>query len=295
VLNAMRKVYVASGTDIPSNLDSLVNENPDVDPSAGTGVEVTYTSKTADSSEVGTLRINLTNANKDLSKYVGLEVRMKGAVASAGPAANGENEFGWASMDIFMMCGGGWTWFDANLMEQADVELSASEFKTFQVKFDTDFRTVPTAEDLKATNAIGINLYGPQVSGKVIFDYIAGVKADGSIEIIDGFEKKPSTESTASGKIVAIEGSTSIVKVAAFTRGLKAVSDYGMLKVSFVGSRAARGSVKLMNSMGQIVAQENFVVSQGVNSINLNTNYRGAGYLIVKNGGQVQSMKVMLK
>ena len=164
-------------------------------------MQVTYATKTSDSSEVGTLRINLSGTKKDLSQYVGIEIRLKGSVETAGPctgAGDGCGEYGWTSMDLFMMTGGSWAWFDAPVLEQADQELDASKFQTIQVKWE-DFRTEPA--DLNSANAIGLNLYGTQVTGTITFDYIAGIKADGSTEIIDDFDKKPQLEGTASGKV----------------------------------------------------------------------------------------------
>ena len=81
----MREAY--GQASLPGNsIDSIVTQNPDIpETAAGKGVQVTYQTVTSDSSEVGTLRINLQGSKKDLSKYVGIEVRLKGEVATAGP------------------------------------------------------------------------------------------------------------------------------------------------------------------------------------------------------------------
>ena len=208
VLNALQKAYGQEGNN-SSNLDSLVNENEVPETEAGKGVQVTYQTVTSDSSEVGTVRVNLSGANKDLSKYVGIEVRLKGSVASAGPCtgtSDGCGDYGWTSMDMFIMTGGSWAWFDAPVMEQADQELTGS-FQTFQVKWE-DFRNEPTG--LNEANAIGLNLYGTQVTGTITFDYIKGIKADGSTEIIDDFDKKSDLAGTATGKVVALSGTDAI-------------------------------------------------------------------------------------
>ncbi|MCF0224689.1 MAG: cellulase family glycosylhydrolase, partial [Fibrobacter sp.] len=258
VLNAMRKVYDASGTDIPSNLDSLINQNPDIDPSSSTGVELTYTSKTADSSETGTMRINLSGANKDLSKYTGIEISLKGSVKSAGPCSGHPDcsEFAWASMDVFMMTGDAWDWFDASVLEQADKDIEANAFTTVKIMFK-DFRTEPSASDLKSVNAIGLNMYGTQVSGTVIIDYIKGIKADGSTEIINDFDKKPSAEGTVTAKIVAIDAISAIAKPKVVSMGkLMAVAANGSLQVTFATTTAGLAQVTLLNSMGQVIAKQ---------------------------------------
>ena len=291
-LNAMREAYGQAA--LPGgSIDSLVNQNPDL-PEGGKAVEVTYTTATSDSSETGTLRINFANG-KDLSGYVGIEISMKGSVASAGPCtgeSDGCGAYGWTSMDLFMMTGSSWDWFDASVLKQADQELTSS-FQTFKIMFD-DFRTTPTG--LNSVNAIGLNLYGTQVSGTITIDYIKGIKADGSTEIIDDFDKKPSTEGTASGKIVAISGTSAITAkpIAAASKMLVNVQP-GMVTASFSAATTAPAKAMLLNSLGQVVAQQSFTASKGLNRVELSSDYRGPAMLMVKQGSQKFIQKVILK
>lgn len=296
VLNALQKAYGQEGNN-QSNLDSLVNENEVPETEAGKGVQVTYATKTSDSSEVGTLRINLASGKNDLSKYVGIEIRLKGSVETAGGctgAGDGCGDYGWTSMDLFMMTGGSWAWFDAPVLQQADQELDASAFQKIQVKWE-DFRTEPA--DLNSANAIGLNLYGTQVTGTITFDYIAGIKADGSTEIIDDFDKKPQLEGTASGKVVALGGTGSdAIKPARVVSSKMLVSVRpGSVTASFSAATAGMASATLMNFMGQVIDQKNFNASKGANSVELQSNYRGAAMLIVKQGSQRYAQKVLLK
>jgi len=295
-LNAMREAYGQAA--LPGgSIDSIVTQNPDIpETAAGKGVEITYKSVTSDSSEVGTLRINLSGTKKDLSKYVGLEIRMKGEVETAGPctgAGDGCGEYGWTSMDLFMMTGESWDWFDANVLEQADKGLDASTFETFQIKWD-DFRSEPTG--LNSANAIGLNLYGTQVSGKITVDYIKGIKADGSTEVIDDFDKKPQLEGTASGKIVALSG-TDAIKVASTSIASKMFVNVqsGMVSASFTAAKTAPAKATLMNSLGQVIAQQNFTANKGMNTVELSSNYRGPAMLMVRQGSQRYMQKVILK
>jgi hypothetical protein len=294
-LNAMREAY--GQASLPGNsIDSLVNQNPDIPEGSGKGVQVTYQTATSDSSETGTLRINLASGKNDLSKYVGIEIRMKGSVTSAGPCTNAAKdcgEYGWTSMDLFMMTGSSWAWFDASVLEQADQQLDATKFQTFQIKW-TDFRTTPTG--LNSVNAIGLNLYGTQVSGTITIDYIKGIKADGSTEIIDDFDKKPSTEGTASAKIVALSGTDAIkpAAVAATSKMLVSVQ-YGMVMAQFNAATTAPAKAVLMNTMGQTIAQQNFTASKGMNTVELSSDYRGPAVLMVKQGSQRYMQKVILK
>ena len=292
-LNAMRDAYgLAALTG--NSIDAIVNQNPDIAEGTGKGVEITYTSATSDSSETGTLRINFANG-KNLSGYVGIEISMKGSVASAGPCtgeSDGCGAYGWTSMDLFMMTGSSWDWFDASVLKQADQELTSS-FQTFKIMFD-DFRTTPTG--LNSVNAIGLNLYGTQVSGTITIDYIKGIKADGSTEIIDDFDKKPSTEGTASGKIVAISGTSAITAkpIVAASKMLVNVQP-GMVTASFSAATTAPAKAMLMNSLGQVVAQQSFTASKGLNRVELSSDYRGPAMLMVKQGSQKFIQKVILK
>jgi aryl-phospho-beta-D-glucosidase BglC (GH1 family) len=292
-LNAMRDAYgLAALTG--NSIDAIVNQNPDIAEGTGKGVEITYTSATSDSSETGTLRINFANG-KNLSGYVGIEISMKGSVASAGPCtgeSDGCGAYGWTSMDLFMMTGSSWAWFDASVLKQADQELTSS-FQTFKIMFD-DFRTTPTG--LNSVNAIGLNLYGTQVSGTITIDYIKGIKADGSTEIIDDFDKKPSTEGTASGKIVAISGTSAITAkpIAAASKMLVNVQP-GMVTASFSAATTAPAKAMLLNSLGQVIAQQNFTASKGLNRVELSSDYRGPAMLMVKQGSQKFIQKVILK
>jgi len=294
-LNAMRDAYgLAALTG--NSIDAIVNQNPDIAEGTSKGVQVTYQTATSDSSEVGTLRINLASGKNDLSKYVGIEIRLKGSVETAGGctgAGDGCGEYGWTSMDLFMMTGSSWDWFDAPVMEQADKELDESKFQTFQIKWD-DFRTAPTG--LNTVNAIGLNLYGTQVTGTITFDYIKGIKADGSTEIIDDFDKKPQLEGTASGKIVALSGTDAIKPAAvAATSKMFVNVQSGTVTASFSAATAGMASATLMNTMGQVIAQQNFTANKGMNRVELSNDYRGPAMLMVRQGSQKFIQKVILK
>ena len=294
-LNAMREAYSLAA--LPGNsIDSLVNQNPDIpETEEGKGVQLTYQTATSDSSEVGTLRINLASGKNDLSKYVGIEIRLKGSVETAGGctgAGDGCGEYGWTSMDLFMMTGS-WAWFDAPVLQQADQELDASQFQTIQVKWE-DFRKEP--KDLNSINAIGLNLYGTQVTGTITFDYIKGIKADGSTEIIDDFDKKPQIEGIATAKVVSLSG-TSAIKPAAVAATSKMFVNvqYGSVMAQFNAAATAPAKAMLLNSIGQVIAQQNFTASKGMNTVELSSDYRGPAVLMVKQGSQRYMQKVILK
>jgi hypothetical protein len=197
-------------------------------------------------------------------------------------------------MDLFMMTGDSWDWFDASVLEQADKGLDASKFQTIQVKWE-DFRKEPTG--LNEANAIGLNLYGTQVTGTITFDYIAGIKADGSIEIIDDFDKKPGLEGTASGKVVSLSGGSDAirpVRVASSSKMLVSVQP-GMVTAMFSTNKVAPAKALLLNTKGQVIAQQDFTTSKGYNAVELRNSYRGVAMLVVRQGSQQLVQKVILK
>ena len=51
----------------------------------------------------------------------------------------------------------------------------------------------------------------------------------------------------------------------------------------------------LMNSLGQVVAQQNFDAIRGVNTVELSTGFRGAAFLVIRQGSQKFMHKVNLK
>ena len=50
-----------------------------------------------------------------------------------------------------------------------------------------------------------------------------------------------------------------------------------------------------MNTMGQVIDQQNFTANKGANSVELRTNYRGPAMLLVKQGSVQYVQKVILK
>ena len=69
----------------------------------------------------------------------------------------------------------------------------------------------------------------------------------------------------------------------------------GMVSASFTASKTAPAKAMLMNSLGQVIAQQIFTASKGANQVELRSNYRGPAMLIVKQGSQRYMQKVILK
>lgn len=305
-LNAMREAYgqASQGT---SNLDSLVNENTVPETAGGLAALLTYATKTSDSSEVGTLRINLSGNFKDLSKYTGITVRIKGSVASAGPAANSDSEYGWTALEVFMMTGGSWDWFDATVAAQADQELTA-QYQDITVNF-ADFRKEITG--LNEANAIGFNLYGTQVTGTIMMDYVLLNKADGTADTLTNFDTKPSVEGIVTAKVVEVDaaldaaatptqpttdpGKDAIAAKALVTSNILVHAQHGSVTATFYAQNAVHTTAMLMNSLGQVIAKQDLDAVAGANAITLTTGFRGPAFLVVKQGVNKFVSKVRLK
>ncbi len=283
VLNAMRKVYDMD-TLAGNSIDKFVTASLD---SSNKMLKITYTSAQSDSSETGTMRINLNGA--DWSDYVAISFQAKVNVSSAGPCSGAScNAYAWTSLSLFAMSGNSWTWSDYNI----DASEISSAWKTYKVSLDDDGLDLTSKSDVKA---IGLNLYGTQVSGTIEMDNIILYKADGTEIVLENFNKKlPSLEGIASGELVA--STTAIKSPTAKTFGKMHVNvQPGMLNASFVATAAGRASLSLVNPNGQIVSSKTFSMNRGTNSVLLETNYRGAGFLLLVQNGNRTTVPVRLK
>ncbi len=280
VLNALREAYgmdALAGNSIDKFVEASLDTNDKM-------LKITYTSARSDSSETGTMRINLNGAN--WSDYVSLSFQARVNVSSNGPSA-GET-YGWTSLSLFAMSGSSWGWSDYNI-DQSEI---SSGWKTYTVSLDANGLDLADKSDVKA---IGLNVYGTQVSGTVEIDNLVLYKADGSAVVVENFNKKlPDLEGIASGELVL--QTSAIKRPAAKAFGKMSVNvQPGTLSASFVASASGRASLSLVNSNGQIVSSKNFTMNRGTNSVLLETNYRGPGFLILKQNGNRTTVPVRLK
>ena len=286
VLNAMRKAY-GLDTLTGNSIDQFVTASLDTSDKM---LKLTYTSAQSDSSETGTMRINLNGAN--WSDYVAISFQAKVNVSSEGPCTGStsacDNPYAWTSLSLFSMSGSNWKWEDYNF-EESDI---SSAWKTYKVSLDANGLNLA---DKSSVMAIGLNVYGTQVSGTIEMDNIILYKADGSEVVLENFNKKlPETEGIASGELVA--STTAIKRTAARAFGKMSVNVLpGTVNASFVASTSGRASLSLVNSMGQIVTTKAFNASVGTNTVLLETNYRGPGFLVLKQNGNRTTVPLRLK
>ena len=69
----------------------------------------------------------------------------------------------------------------------------------------------------------------------------------------------------------------------------------GMVTAMFSTNKAAPAKALLLNTKGQVIAQQDFTTSKGSNAVELRNNYRGVAMFIVRQGSQQLVQKVILK
>ena len=295
-LNAMREAYGQAA--LPGNsIDSIVTESLSTDDKA---FHISYKTIQADTAEAGTMRIN---TSADWSQYVAISFDMRVAGESAGPCLDqtrdGCNDYGWASVSLFNMSSE-WKWNEVSLGNVSDL----GTLKNYKIEFgDGDGQIA--FEDASKMNAIGINVYGTQFTGDMYLDNMLLWKADGTADTLENFnKKKPSLEGIASGELIQAnttgdwgKGSTISIckpKSAAPSKMFVSVRP-GTVSATFTAAKAAPVKAMLMNAMGQVIAQQSFTASKGMNSVELTSSYRGPAMLIVKQGSQQFVQKINLK
>ena len=296
-LNAMREAYGQAA--LPGNtIDSTVKENTTIT-EGDMALHITYKTVQSDSSEAGTMRIDI---NKSWSQYVAISFDMRVDGTSAGGCTDltrdGCSEYGWASVSLFNMSGS-WDWKELSLGNVSDL----TELKNYKIEFGEEDGQLAFT-DLSQVNAIGINLYGTQFTGDMYLNNMLLWKADGTADTLQSFDtKKPKLEGIATGELIKANstgdwGKSAIAiapaRIAANSKMLVNVQP-GMVSATFNAAKATRGTATLMNSMGQVIAQQSFEAKVGANEVQLSTNFRGPAILIVKQGSQKNAQKITLR
>ena len=160
--------------------------------------------------------------------------------------------------------------------------------------------------DKSNVTAWGINIYATQLVGTIYLNNILLHKADGTVDTLASFDTAPANIQTAgiASKATYIQANakgtgpalTAIkpTRVASTSKMLVSVQP-GMVIASFSAATAAPAKAVLMNTMGQVIAQQNFTTSKGTNRVELSSDYRGPAMLMVKQGSQKFIQKVILK
>lgn len=285
-LNAMRAAYGMTAIE-GNSIDALVNASLD---ESNKMLEVTYNTVTSDSSEVGTLRFNVTS--KNWSNYTAISFQAKIDVEATGPSA--DKDVTWMTLSLFAMSGDDWAWNDYNF-EASDLDAG---WATYTVPLNEEGLDI---ENKAAVNAFGFNLYGTQLKGKIDFDNIRLIKADGSAVVLADFDKKLGAETDGIASATRVtstapnSGSSAIKPVVASARGMFVNVQQGFVNATFSATEAASVSAKLVNGLGQVIASQDFTARKGSNTVQLKTAAHGPAMLVIKSGSQMQTQKVILK
>jgi hypothetical protein len=246
------------------------------------------------------MRIDL---SKDWSQYVAISFDLRAAGETAGPCMDktrdGCGDYGWASVSLFNMSGE-WKWNEVSLGNVEDL----GTLKNYKIEFG-DGEGKLAFENAAKMNAIGINLYGTQFTGDMYLDNMLLWKADGTADTLQDFNtKKPKLEGTAKGELIKANATGDwgadtksgicMPRVRTASKMLVNVQP-GSITATFNASKATRGTATLMNTMGQVIAQQAFNATAGANEVKLKTNFRGPAVLIVKMGSQKNVQKVTLR
>ena len=297
-LNAMREAY--GQASLPGNtIDSTVKEHTTI-LDGDMALHVSFKTVQSDTSEAGMVRINTT---ADWSKYVAVSFDMRVAGEIAGPchdtSRDGCGEYGWASAVVFNMSGS-WSWIQVKIGETADL----GELKNYKIEFG-DGEGQLAFTDISKMNAFGIAIQGTQFTGDMYLDNLVLWKADGTTDTLQNFNtKKPEIEGIAKGELIKAnetgdwgadtKSGICMPKVATASKMHVNVQP-GFVNAMFTANKASRATATLMNTMGQVIAQQNFTATAGTNSVQLSTNYRGPAVLIVKQGSQKNVQKITLR
>lgn len=283
-LNAMRAAYGMTAIE-GNSIGALVNASLD---ESNKMLEVTYNTVTSDSSEVGTLRFNV--SNKNWSNYTAISFQAKIDVEATGPV----DDVTWMTLSLFAMSGGDWAWSDYNF---AASDLDAG-WATYTVTLDADGLDI---DNKAAVNAFGFNLYGTQLKGKIDFDNIRLIKADGSAVVLADFDKKLGAETDGIASATRVtstapnSGTSAIKPVVASASKMFVNVQQGFVNATFSATEAVSATAKLVNGLGQVIASQNFTTRKGSNTVQLKAAYRGPAMLVIKSGSQMQTQKVILK
>lgn len=285
VLNAMREAYDLDTLE-GNSIDSLVALSLD---NTNKSVSVDY-NYTENSEDYSSLRVPSTSS--DLSEYTGMEIR-------AYVSGNTEGS-GFFSMDLAVMTGSEWDWTDAHFGT-----LAYDEWKDYRFTFtsneteeDKD-NQVLYLTDASSVNAFVIQSYLSNFSGNVQIDHILLLKADGSKDTLESFQKLvPETEGaiTSTSLVPTVGGPSSVISnPPGLASGIRVSLSGRQLVASFVSTTSGNASVVLMNALGQPIAQKQFNASLGQNEITLQANYSGLGILVVQQGSVQKTARIMLK
>lgn len=284
VLNAMRKAY-GMDTLAGNSIDQFVAASQDT---SNKSAVLTYTSTRTDSSETGTLRIDL--GGKDWSQYnaISFDLIIQGTTATVTTS-----EYPWANLSLFAMSGNSWAWDDYTVVKEIPTK---GKWETYKIPLSAEGFNIT---DKSSVMAVGLNVYGTQFNGTMAIDNILLWKTDGTADTLESFNKnKPTVEGTASVTLqstATLGGGLAISQEKALASKLKFNVSNGIINASFETPTAGKANVLLLNSLGQVVKSFSMQTKQGLNHISIEPTSRGALFLSIKQGSMHFATPIHLK
>lgn len=293
VLNSMLKAY---GLDTlqGNSIDALVNISTDT--SNKSALIVTKASPDT----VTTTTIRVTPSIKDWSNYTAVSFR--GYVD--GTIHDVADNYGYASIDFAIMSGSSWAWNDVHSQE-----LTMGRWGEFKYTLSKNVSDTTKAaknqqklyiENPTSINAFVINLYSLGFEGQILIDNVVLWKADGTTDTLETFNKKlPATEGNVSNTelVATVSNPTKVCgsPIKRFSTTLSFTQNANQLNVSFASERSSKGTLVLMNSLGQVIAEKSFNAVKGLNTVSLNTGFRGVAFVQVRQQSSFSTAKVIIK
>ena len=269
---------------------------------------VEYHTKVSTKSETGRISFKFAGG-ADWSAYTAISFDIRTEPVSVtgceGDEKNGCNGYAWTSIGMYAQSGSTNTWTDysmgnmndySGLVSNVNVKLQASSEKSTEALSIAD----PTK-----VNSWGIDIYATQLVGTIYLNNILLHKADGTVDTLASFDTAPANIETsgiasqptyiqANAKGTGPAMSIATVRSVAASKMFVNVQ-HGMVSASFTAATTAPAKAMLLNSLGQVIAQQNFTASKGANRVELSSDYRGPAMLMVRQGSQRYMQKVILK
>jgi len=295
VLNAMRKAY-GLDTLAGNSIDALVSASTDA---SNKSVKVVFTP--TDTNGTGTIRFTPTKTN--WTGYKSLVVR---ALVTGSASTTSSGTSGWFSADFAVMSGSAWTWTDTHF------STLSTDWMDYSFTLSTSVADTADASKLNqmfyvatpaTVDACVINMYSLAFTGTMTIDYVALVKADGTLDTIANFNK---ATPTIEGNISSVELITTPA-AAYISTGIRSFNSAtnaqelnvsnasGLITASFNALVSGMVRVTAMNPLGQVIAQKYYMANKGANQVSLATSYRGVALVQVRQNSSEATAKVILK
>lgn len=294
VLNSMLKAY---GLDTlqGNSIDALVNLSTD------TSNKSVLVETKASPDTFTTTTIRITPSIKDWSNYTA--VSFLGYVD--GTTHQVDTAYGFASIDLAVMSGTDWAWDDVHSQE-----LTMGQWAEFKYTLSKNINDTAQAaknqqklyiKNPTSINALVMNLYSLGFEGEIRIDNVVLWKADGTKDTLETFNKKlPTTEGNVSNTELVATVISGPIKICAspiktLSTKLRFTQNANQLNVSFESERSSKGTLVLMNSLGQVIAEKSISVEKGLNTVSLKTGFRGVAFVQLRQQSSSSTAKVIIK